>query len=195
MRLKRLSSRRLARGAGPVLLEITLIVFSILLALGVDSCRERSARQALADTALANIRAEIGLNQTTLNRVLPGHRELHARLSEALTRLERGEDADPAVVFTPLNLVSAAWETAATTQALEVVDFQKVQLLARLYTGQRWIQRFDDAWMAATANPQNRLPAMRRVYLAALLSLVENYIGIEEELQRNFAAVLDRIGR
>lgn len=195
MRVEKPLSRHLALKAGPILLEVTLIVFSILLALGVDSCRERHAKRELADAALANIRAEIELNQATLERVLPGHRGLRARLAEAMARLERGEDADTQVDFTPLNMISAAWETAATTQALEPVEFQKVQLLARLYTGQRWIQRFDDAWMAATLNPQNRLPAMRRVYLSTLLGLIENYIGVEEELQRNFAAVLSRFDK
>jgi len=190
MHVEKPSAKHLVVKTGPILLEMVMIVFSILLALGLESCHERSVKLELAETALTNIRAEIMLNRTAVDRVLPGHRALQAHLNEALAKMDHGEPPDVTINFTPLNLVSSAWETASATQALVPVDFQKVQLLARLYTGHHWIQRFDDTWMAVSANPQNQAPGLQRYYFSTLRDLVSNYIGVEEELLRNFDAVL-----
>ena len=185
--------RREAPSFGHLLVEAGMIVFSILLALGIESWREHRAHEKLAETAMRNIRVEIARNRDALRHVLPEHKALVTYLQWISDRLARGEDVQPSTTYRPANLLSAAWDTAGSTQALVYVDFAKVQRLSRLYSGHGWVQRLEGNWLNLTSNPSFRTREGMPRYAENLVRTMSDLVGIEEELAAGCDRVLETL--
>ncbi|MBA2571556.1 MAG: hypothetical protein H0V06_00820 [Gemmatimonadetes bacterium] len=179
-----------------LLFESVLIVFSILLALSVSECSERSNRQERAEVALDNIRAEIASNAASLRRIVPYHQQMLARLDLLL--------ADSASVLRsqgvigtisriapeglqPPTLGSTAWGIATTTDAISRIDYAQVYVLSRLYQIQHMgvettVPRLSELLLARETfqTEQDPLPSLR------LLQLILNELVTQEQflLQR-----------
>lgn len=121
-------------------------MFSVLLGFGITAWGERRADRRTVAAAIANFRAEIQMNLETLERVQPKHAQFAERLAEAAVapadrpgetgfdvfiRLlpEGGLDTPP--------LREAAWETAQTTGALSLLDYDLAATLSETYLFQR----------------------------------------------------------
>jgi len=178
---------------GHLFIEAAMIVFSILLALGIESWREHRKHEELATMALANIRTEIAANRDSLRKVLPEHRATEKYLADLLDRLARGEHIRPSTTYRPANLLTAAWETAGSTQALAYMDFKKVELLSRLYSGNRWVHRMEESWLALSANPAFQSDENRTRYVEALHQTMRDLVAIEEELAAGCDQVLLKV--
>jgi hypothetical protein len=179
-----------------LLFESVLIVFSILLALSVSECSERSNRQERAEVALDNIRAEIASNAASLRRIVPYHQQMLARLDLLL--------ADSASVLRsqgvigtisriapeglqPPTLGSTAWGIATTTDAISRIDYAQVYVLSRLYQIQHMgvettVPRLSELLLSRETfqTEQDPLPSLR------LLQLILNELVTQEQflLQR-----------
>ena len=80
------------------LLEMVMIVFSILLALNLESWREGRKERELARSALQNIGSEIRQNRKALSTVIPLHHKFTADLQKTIGKLSElkkaGTDKD-----------------------------------------------------------------------------------------------------
>ncbi len=174
-----------------LLFESVLIVFSILLALSVSECSERSNRQERAEVALDNIRAEIASNAASLRRIVPYHQQMLARLDLLL--------ADSASVLRsqgvigtisriapeglqPPTLGSTAWGIATTTDAISRIDYAQVYVLSRLYQIQHMgvettVPRLSELLLSRETfqTEQDPLPSLR------LLQLILNELVTQEQ--------------
>lgn len=129
-----------------LLFESTLIVLSVLLGFSLQAWGERRANARIARAAIESFRAEIQTNLNTLQRVQPKHAEFAERLAEAIvdstsrsaetafdvfarTMPEGGLDTPP--------LREAAWETAMSTGALSLLDYDLAAVLSETYLIQR----------------------------------------------------------
>jgi hypothetical protein len=129
-----------------LLFESVLIVFSILLALAVSECSERSNREERAEVALQNIHLEIGTNAAALRSAIPYHTGMLQRLDllladSAATLRSRGVFGTLNVIapegLQPPSLSTTAWDMAILTDAVSRTDYAKVCELSRLYQLQR----------------------------------------------------------
>jgi type II secretory pathway pseudopilin PulG len=124
-----------------LLMESVLIVFSVLLALGVDEWREKRQTQQRVDQALESFAREIQRNQQSVRKVLPYHERLQRHFSKlSLTRVQKVSDLQQMEGFQgfqTLELEDAAWQTATATGALADLDYETASLLSRVYASQK----------------------------------------------------------
>lgn len=190
-----------------ILVESSLIVLSILLALAVNEWRQKRADTALAETALGNFATELRHNRDAVETVLPYHREISKRLEDLLAHPEKvaAESDDlisllstiaPAGVQPP-DLRTTAWETALATNALLHLDYETTFRLAGIYEGQRqgvastWkgiIEGIFDRRSFAQGGAEELLPFLR-LAVAELVAqeeyLLETYGEAIEDLESN----------
>lgn len=184
-----------------LLFESVLIVFSILLALSVSECSERSNRRERAEIALDNIRAEITSNAASLRRAVPYHQQMLARLDLLLTD-SASVLRSQGVIGTlsriapeglqPPTLGSTAWGIATTTDAISRIDYAQVYALSRLYQIQRMgvettVPRLSELLLSRETfqTGQDPVPSLR------LLQLILNELVTQEQfLLQHYTEVL-----
>jgi len=120
--------------------ECLLIVFSVLLALGIDEWREGRQTEHRIEQALGSFAREIERNRHTVQKVSPYHVRLRQRLLEIaqtpqpnLSDLQRMEGFQG---FRGIELETSSWSTATATGALADMDYETASLLSRIYTMQ-----------------------------------------------------------
>ncbi|MFP3939229.1 MAG: hypothetical protein ACLF0P_02885 [Thermoanaerobaculia bacterium] len=124
-------------------LESVLIVLSVFLAFGLNEWRSQRAERARAASVLTSFKHEI---ESNLERI-EASRPRHARLAEAIaarTAEGVGERAAISVVTEartgdgPVILMpaEAAWQTATSTGALGLLDYETAAIISRVYFGQ-----------------------------------------------------------
>lgn len=169
-------SRWLAGTSSRLLLESALIVLSVLIGFALSEWRAGQADRERAAAALENFRREINVNLAELERVHPTHVRFVERLAGAIEsgtgEWETGFDAFVALMpegaFDTRTLREAAWETAVSTGALRLLDYEVATLLSDTYlvqaklalTLQLMADRFSDE---SNFDPQRR-NAMVRVH-------------------------------
>lgn len=124
---------RLLRDKLPeLLIEACSVMFAVLLALAIDSWRERVERRELGMHIVASVRAEIIDNQQQLDPSLQDA----IRSLDTLTAMLQDERAprDGSSMGMRLALLSRAhWDMALNSQGLRELDFVQAARLARLY--------------------------------------------------------------
>jgi len=149
-----------------ILVESALIVFSILLALGVNQWADAHKEKQLTARVLRSVREEITANQTRVQAWLPYHRamELATHRADSLRIVHNYADFKSAAPqwsgFKNPELDGTAWQAAVSLGVVNNMGFDTVRVLSSLYTTQAkydqyWagtIQSFDfgDATMANT---------------------------------------------
>jgi len=114
---------------------VSTIVFSVLLALGVNEWRNHNANNARAENARADIVAELEANLEDVNASLQEHGALLEEMREELRALAATPDkeVDYRFNFRISFLQKRAWQSAMITQAVEHMDVSEVQSLADIY--------------------------------------------------------------
>jgi hypothetical protein len=128
------------------LFESVLIVFSILLALGLDQWKEDQEIEALVNRSIASFEREIRANKLRLEDVSAYHRGLEQVLrqqSEDATRRSVKEYRDVMAALDPPAFLSSAWQTALATGGLGRMNYELVSALSLTYGMQ---QRFDESY-------------------------------------------------
>jgi hypothetical protein len=196
---RRRSRNRWLRGR--LLFESALIMLSVLLALALGEWREHLRERKLARTALATFRREIASNLARLERVQPKHAAMAQRLATEATAPSKGATAFDAFVaqmpeggLDAQPLSDVAWETAQTTGALRLVDYETAVLLSETYLLQRsaihqTIQRLADRFLA----PQNFDPAQRGAMVRTHQMLLVELSGQESYLIEIYRKTLARL--
>lgn len=124
--------------------ESVLIVVSVLLAFGLNEWRMQRADRELARNVVDGLYKEIDANRELLETM----QAQHVQLAEAIASLApESLDGRPAFVVVAQNRVDggslinppaeAAWQTALSTGALRLLDYETVSILSRIYLGQR----------------------------------------------------------
>ncbi len=138
---KRLFSRQEVARFG---IEAVLIVFSILLALGVNEWRASYKLNKQAHAALENIQKELENNRLSLLGVMDYHAEVSEKLTayisnDSLQQTLRGKsliEAMPLVMKQGLQaprLQTAAWQAAQKTSISSRFNYETMYLLASTY--------------------------------------------------------------
>ncbi len=125
-----------ARGA-ELILEATLIVFAVLVALAVDEWNEGREFRELADIARTAVLAELTGNQAELEKSAPTVQAILDEVTDVVQRLEAGEVVTEARLSGELpDFSDAAWETARATGSMARMDYEWVLRTARVYETQ-----------------------------------------------------------
>ena len=180
------------RSISELAVESAMIVLSLLLALGANSCVEGRKEQQLATQARASFVQEIRANQQRLTRALPYHKALTQAViavdsSGGVTSYAAWQRRVPIWSgFAPPDVAATAWQSALTTGALSKMPYREVAALSSLYTIQGKLDAFTlgylplfdfaDPAMAGTVRRMN-------VYMQTVLSY-------EHALAREYAAAL-----
>lgn len=186
-----------------LLFESALIVLSVLLGLALNSWQERRREHDLAEQAITNFRREISANLAVLEKSEPRHRVLMQRLDSAARATHPGESAftafatvihDGGVATEPLR--DAAWETAVSTGALRLLDYDRASALSEVYLIQRTslgatLRLLSDRFMM----PQNFDPATRGTMLQTHRMLLNELAGQESYLIDVYRRTLQGLGR
>jgi hypothetical protein len=201
-----------ARGKGParrswvpskLLLEAALIVLSVMLGFAVNAWQQERADRALADKVLANFREEMEQNLATLERIQPKHAAFVDRLTAASARPHPDSSAfDVVAAEMPADglhvepLRDAAWQTAVSTGALRLLDYETAATLTETYFVQRsgmvqTTQRLEDRIMT----PESFDPARQRSTLLATRMLFNELSGQEEFLIGTYRKALRKLPR
>jgi hypothetical protein len=169
---------------GRLLLEVVMIVFSILLALSLESCHQKRQHRETAAVALERIRAEISENTSALLLRLPLHEQeirIFGRLA-ANPRARLGpKDSIPLGLNPPL-LSATAFEAAMSTQALGYMSYEDVLAISRAYNVQRRMALIENNWLPLLMSPAALDPRHRADIYAMKHGLISEYVAVEKML-------------
>lgn len=155
--------------------EGLLIVLSVVLGLALNEWRQKQAERELAHRVLANFRREITQNLQILEKVQPGHAELARRLAAAAAG-SRPETNAFAVIMAEMPrgglggepLHEAAWETASSTGALRLLDYETASKISEVYVVQRFfMEGTTQRTIGSLLAPENFDPGAKQVMLQA----------------------------
>lgn len=188
-------------GAAPpwlarVLVESTLIIFSVLLALALDQWLENRERTAAAQAALVSIQSELEANIRSVERA----RENHRAIRDSLVRYASLNEALPPRVylggiFNPAPTYAVAWESARETGVLGDLSYELVLELSRVHAEQSRYRQLADALVQDIMMQIRREGAepVLRDRSAGFISLQEDFANREQHLVAAYRAVLARL--
>lgn len=179
-----------------VLVESTLIVFSVLLALGVDQWRADRERRGKAALALESIRAELETNLRNAERA----RDNHLAMRDSLGQYLALRQLPPARIylggiFKPAPTYAVAWESARETGTTSDLAYELVLELAEVYNQQARYRALGDA-LAQDLMMQVRREGVEPVlrdHSRSFMSLQEDFANRELVLINEYRALLTRL--
>jgi YjjG family noncanonical pyrimidine nucleotidase len=183
------------------LLEMVMIVFSILLALNLESWREGRKERELARNALQNISSEIRQNRKALSTVIPMHHKFTADLQKTIGKISELQksavDKDKGLGLNfelrPPHLYQAAWQTILSTQSLKKTDYQTILAIAELYEMQRWMSLIEEKVLQAMLTPGAFEEKNVDQFLTMVFMLYSDYTKLEERLVEHYDSALKKI--
>lgn len=186
---------------GRLAFESLLIVLSVLVGLALNDWREHRRERELATMAMANFRREIAENLDTLERVHPKHVAMQQRLADIVADPpSRGTAFDVFLAELPRGgldtppLRDAAWETASSTGALRLLDYETAALLSETYLVQRsTIQQTISLLADRFLSPANFDPASREAMIRTHRMLLVELTGQETYLIATYRRALQRL--
>ncbi len=181
------------------LLEGTFIVVSVLLGFSLTEYGEYRRERALAARVIASIQAEMEHNHATLELFVPIHRTWQEALAQQDPAQGTGSAID--VLFAtrpplPSGMQSnvplprhAAWDTALSTGALRLIDYDLAAGLSEIYAMQEYATGtftkpfaepafFDAASRSATIRLTQTMMRELLVSEERLLELYDNYLPV-----------------
>ena len=188
------------RSGTALLMESALVVLSVLLGLALGEWRDHARERALARTALRTFRQEIAGNLAMLETAQPKHAAFAKRLGDAAARPATDDAFTSFVATMPAGgldtkpLRDVAWETAQTTGALRLLDYETAALLSETYLVQRdalqpTLARLADRMMI----PENFTPSQRAAMLRTHQMLLVELSGQEAYLMELYRRVLGKL--
>ncbi len=166
-----------------LLIDAAMIVFSVLLALSLESWHERHAQRELARHALENIRAELTYDLSRIDAGLVRHQEVVDHLSTELAGLDAGTWPKAEEPLYPTALYNSAWTAAMSTGTIAHMDLATVQAASRFYEINGWKDRIEDSWIRLMTTSAADKTAMRQ-RLTSLQYLARTYMEVEQELKK-----------
>lgn len=191
-----------------VVVESVLIVFSVLLALGVDQWREDRELAREVEEARVAFANEIKGNRDLLtsDRYHGHHKRMWAHY-RALTQAANANDearlaelrAITEAQFSngvwPTPLRDAVWRSFSQTGIVRHMKSSEVFLLADAYREQdaidRWHHRMFDIWSQPSADIDR--PEFRRSKIDTTRSYLADVVAAEERLLKRYAEVLAQL--
>jgi hypothetical protein len=193
-------------GHGPfngvtLVVETAMIVFSILLALSLESWHEGRKEREQARIALRNISSEIRQNRKAVSTVIPMHHRFTADLQKTIRELSArkqtaaGKDEGLGLNFElrPPHLYQAAWQTVLSTQSLKRTDYPTILAIAELYEMQRWMSLIEEKILQAMLTPGAFAEKNVAQFLTMVFLLYSDYTKLEESLVGHYDRTLKRI--
>jgi hypothetical protein len=205
LKATRQPAERPARAApawwGRILVESVLIVFSILLALFVDQRREERRLDELRDRALHAIHSEIALNLRAVESVVDYHGTVRDRLGALLNRIEAGEVENASAWNLALSVApqgigragvaSTAWQTAATSGAVSLLDISLTYRLGGLYDIQsKGVEASLERIQELLFDPIMHDPSRSMAVLRVLMNLANELTQQEVYLTQQYSEIL-----
>jgi hypothetical protein len=180
-----MSAKTTATWLPRVLFESTLIVLSILVALGLDEWRENREDEENVQLALSNFASELQQNQARIEDAAPFNRGLRNVLRNRYQTDDiRSVDEFVNMVesYVPVVLQSAAWETALATGSLAKMEYSLVSALSLTYSLQNRYQLVSRSGMAELTSPQNLSEQKLNLAVYNSIRYLNNITNMEEEL-------------
>jgi type II secretory pathway pseudopilin PulG len=182
-------------------LEMAMIIFSILLALNLESWREGRREREQARIALQNISSEIRQNRKSVLSAIPLHHKFTEHLQETIAKLDALEESgvkkekSMGIDFElrPPHLYQTAWQTILSTQSMKRTDYQTILTIAELYEMQRWMSLIEEKILQAMLAPGAFDPKNLPKFLTVVYMLYRDYTGLEEQLVGHYDGALKRI--
>ncbi len=180
-----MSAKTTATWLPRVLIESTLIVLSILVALGLDEWREDRQDEENVQLALSNFVSELRQNQARIEDAAPFNRGLRNVLRNRYQTDDiRSVDEFVNMVesYVPVVLQSAAWETALATGSLAKMEYSLVSALSLTYSLQNRYQLVSRSGMTELTSPQNLSEEKLNLAVYNSIRYLDNITSMEEEL-------------
>lgn len=187
------------QGIGGLVLEGAMIVFSILLALGLENWNEHRKEAARCRTALALVRKEITRNRQEVDGILEKHGARIKGLVKAAEVYE-GKRKGPAVVEVELEFPvhrSTVFDAAMAGRTLNPLNYETLLPVMEAYSGHAWLLKLEDTWLKYLLefDPNGDREKMAR-QTGRLAGILQNYRLIEVGTIAQYdtaAAAIDRL--
>ena len=191
-----LSKEKLA----PYALDAVLIVFSVLLALYLDSTLEDRKEARAIDELVGHVVNEMQSNLAIVDEWLPYHHSVIEEIdryldSEELQQSLLTADGIDYSRLMKLGLIqdfysSTSWQLVQQSEITSRIDFEVVYVISQAYLSQQnvnqTLQRFSDfAFDRATHNPSQLTSSLRM-----LRNLLQELAGQQNVLRKNYAEAL-----
>lgn len=191
--------KTLARSA----LEAMLIVFSVLLALFLDSVIQDRREARIVDELLSHIASEMKSNLAIVDEWLPYHRSVVDEIDRYLASEELQEslligDGIDYGRLMERGLIQdfysvSSWQLAQQSEVTSGIDFEVASKISRAYLSQQnviWtIQRFSDFFFDRQAHDPDQLLNSLRI----LRNLLQELAGQQSVLQQNYRVALGAV--
>jgi hypothetical protein len=179
-----------------IVVESALIVFSILLALAVNSYMDVRKQRDLTERALRGVRAEISSNLRQVNALLPYH-NLLAKEINATDSAHQAKDYASFHTHAPAwhgfdnpFLDGTAWQSAIALGTLANMGYDTVRVLSSLYSVQSKFDLYMTSSLPTFDFSDAAMPStVRRMYI-----YVETMRINEDTLVGRYAKALELLG-
>ena len=167
-----------------LLVQAALVVFSVLLALAMQSCREAQLNKELAQQALRNIASEIRVNQKEVEEALAYNRTLVDSLRQ-----------NPAsgITWKPAFIRDSAWETAQASGAARYLDFSIISIVVEIHEIHEQYKRLVDINTQLTYEGNMRGTGLEERTSSPFLNSVYDLMLREQWLLEKYKEALERI--
>lgn len=168
-----------------VTIESILIVVSILVALGLDSWREKRNDEEFVRLALSNFQIEIQQNQARIDDAAPFNQGLRTVLSQhyGVGDIDTVDEFVMMVeIYSPAALQSTAWDTALATGSLAKMEYSLVSALSLTYSLQDRYDSSTRSGMNDLTSPQYLSEDKLKLAIYNSIRFLDNVTGMEEEL-------------
>ena len=180
-----MSSKAVSIWLPQVTIESILIVVSILIALGLDSWREKRNDEEFVRTALSNFQIEIQRNQARIEDAAPFNQGLRIVLSQhyGVGDIDTIDEFVRMVeIYSPAALQSTAWDTALATGSLAKMEYSLVSALSLTYSLQDRYDRSTRSGMNDLTSPQYLSDDKLKLSIYNSIRFLDDVTGMEAEL-------------
>ena len=171
--------------------EFLSVSFAVFIALIANQWRDSYNKGKSAQNSIQSIRVELTENKENIETILPNHIE-SLRQIDSLIQLMPNDSIDIDVVDTlKIKLVgSSAWEMSKLTKAVYYIDFDEVNILAKVYTFQGYYESIVKNYIIKGSNTiqDSDLNELRKVK-----NFLESIIPLEKDLKGYYNDVLTEV--
>lgn len=175
-------------------IQILSIIFSILLALGLNDWKESRNNKQLALTTLRNLKDELGNNRKAIEAALRDQRIFMRSLENGVSQLNSGKEK--ALALPEINLpdvLTTAWETALVTKAMVYIDYDVILKLSEIYLQQKWLASLEDKVFQTILSPYSYEKKNSGNLAKSLYASLKNIMEVEGKLLAMYDITLKKI--
>jgi hypothetical protein len=189
-------SSRLREKLPEILIEAASVVVAVLLAFAVDEWRDARAKREVAERAKRSIISELQANRDELSRSFAenvGHLKGLQSTVDMLDANPHAKHAQVQLAFNVAELSDAAWETTRTTQAAQLLPFDWVVEIARVYETQALFKTTQLDMLQRTRTAIAQFPSATRPadIVGPLRSELMTFQALGEQLETRYEKALN----